>query len=452
MALMSESCPCGSGLDLLRCCSEPITDPELQYTPEDRKCALRKMETLRRRTTSRALTQAAVEVFWAAFLPEDKDAARALIANPNLQGVFSALLYWDIGPLGKRPLGDLVLEEFGKDLSVGEQAFLRAGLASHWGVYEVLDARPGVGVLVQDLWRPRRLWIQERSASQQLDRFDVLGGRVIKRPQGQHEFEGDLLHFPIQRKAEFLAFVHESHSIVSEEVPDVSDQEFFKLTLPDIATWWAEEVGTPSPMPPVCTPEGDELRFCTARFTVRNTDGLVLILDMATDLVRSAPDELEWTWIEPSGSEDRSLARIKLGEAGLVVEALSAERMTMSKTYLAKIAEGHLTHIETTEEDQAELMRKLPQPTQRADAVPPEVDRGLVLQIMDEHYHDWLDEPVPALGGWTPRRAVREPKMRARVGELLKGIENTEERKLRAGNVAYDAGWMWKELGLERPS
>jgi hypothetical protein len=53
------------------------------------------------------------------------------------------------------------------------------------------------------------------------------------------------------------------------------------------------------------------------------------------------------------------------------------------------------------------------------------------------------------LDGWTPRRAVREPRMRARVLELLKGIANLEEQKRRRGEISYDSAWMWRELGLE---
>lgn len=451
LTAMTEACPCGSGRVLEHCCSEPLLDPELQYTSDDRDRALRKMETVRGRTTSRHLTQQAVEIFWEPLLPEDDDDARALLTNPNLQSVYSAFLYWDIGTWGKQPLGDLVLEEFGKRLSKGERAFLRAGLASYWGIYEILESRPGVGVLVQDLWRPRRLWIHERSASEQLVRYDLLGGRVIKRPQGQHEFEGDLLDFTFQRKAEFLAHVHELHKVEDEELPGVSDQEFFKVNLPDLAAWWVEEVATPRPLPEIRTPEGDEWRMYRARFKVREREGLVRTLDLATDLARSTPDDFEWSWIEPSGSGDRILARIELGEQELVVEATSTQRMARARDYLTKIAEGHLAHVETTEDSLAELMQKHPRPAPRDAGLPPEITREFVLQKMDEHYRGWLDERIPALDGWTPRRAAREPKMRARVVELLKGIENLEAGKRRTGGVAYDSGWMWKELGLDRP-
>jgi hypothetical protein len=282
-------------------------------------------------------------------------------------------------------------------------------------------------------------------------RFDLLGGRVIKRPQGQHEFEGDLLDFTFPHKSQLLACVHDLYEFELEGRPNLTDREFFKAILPNLVSWWVQVVATPGPMPEMRTPEGDPWHLCRARFTVRDREELIRALEFATDLSRTAPDELEWTWIEPSGSADRILARIELGEQELLVEASSTERMARARTYLAKITEGHLAHIETTEESFAELMKKHPGPALPEDELPPEAQREAVLKLIDVHYRDWLDERTPALDNWTPRRAARDSRMRARVVELLKGIENIEGGKRRAGRIAYDSSWMWQELGLERP-
>jgi hypothetical protein len=70
--------------------------------------------------------------------------------------------------------------------------------------------------------------------------------------------------------------------------------------------------------------------------------------------------------------------------------------------------------------------------------------------VYDEHYRGWLDEPIPALDGKTPREAVRTKRGRERVAELLREIENMGERDRLEGRPAYDPGWMWEELGLDR--
>ena len=56
---------------------------------------------------------------------------------------------------------------------------------------------------------------------------------------------------------------------------------------------------------------------------------------------------------------------------------------------------------------------------------------------------------MPALDGRTPRDAAADPAMRARVEDLIRGLEGFYERALQEGQPAYDPSWMWAELGLE---
>jgi hypothetical protein len=79
------------------------------------------------------------------------------------------------------------------------------------------------------------------------------------------------------------------------------------------------------------------------------------------------------------------------------------------------------------------------------------VQAALVGQIHEQHYRGWLDEPLPALNGRTPREAVGAKSSRDKLVSLLKAMENMSERDRRAGRPAYDFGWMWEELGLMRP-
>ncbi|MBK7644384.1 MAG: SEC-C domain-containing protein [Planctomycetes bacterium] len=448
---MSHPCPCGSGRELARCCSEPILDPELQYTSAERERALVKMQTLSARPTLRRFGRNVAEIFWAEALPEDddEDAARAVLGDPNLQTAFLYFTCWDTNPHGEQPLAELLFEEQSKRLSRGERAYLCAGLESYWGLYEVLESRPGEGVLVQDLWRPRRLWVEERTASKQLVRFDVIGGRILKRPRGPHEFEGDLLDLTQRHKAALLAFVHELHDEELISRPELPDRVFFKIVLPDLVAWWVHEVATQPPLPRITTPEGDEFLLCRASFRVREREAFVRALDFATDLRRPSPDALEWSWIEPHGSAERVLGRLELRDDELAVETTSAERLARLRTYLAQIAEGHLAFVEASEQSAAELMEEERRPEPAREELPLEVQREVITRMMDEHYRAWLDERIPMLDGWTPRRAVHEPRMRARVVELLKGIANLEEQKRRRGEISYDSKWMWRELGLE---
>jgi hypothetical protein len=67
---------------------------------------------------------------------------------------------------------------------------------------------------------------------------------------------------------------------------------------------------------------------------------------------------------------------------------------------------------------------------------------------MDRHYRDTLDQPVPALGGKTPRQAVCTAAGRKKVVEWLELIENRSVGHPDASLSDYDFRWMWDELGI----
>ncbi|HTJ41542.1 MAG TPA: antitoxin Xre/MbcA/ParS toxin-binding domain-containing protein [Kofleriaceae bacterium] len=81
------------------------------------------------------------------------------------------------------------------------------------------------------------------------------------------------------------------------------------------------------------------------------------------------------------------------------------------------------------------------------DDLPPELAHEVMLSMMRDHYRRWLDEPVPALGGKTPRKAARTIARRGRVVALIDGIEETMPELPAAALVAL-TNELRAELGL----
>ena len=78
-----------------------------------------------------------------------------------------------------------------------------------------------------------------------------------------------------------------------------------------------------------------------------------------------------------------------------------------------------------------------------ASDIPPEVEAQLLAEFSGEYYAGWIDEPIPALDGRTPRHAARLKTQRAKVGALLRQIEMAP-----AGQHAPDMTPHWEELEL----
>jgi len=66
-------------------------------------------------------------------------------------------------------------------------------------------------------------------------------------------------------------------------------------------------------------------------------------------------------------------------------------------------------------------------------AIPEGVDpaelRAALHEILDRQYRKTLSEPVPMLGGKSPRQAARSAKGRQAVANWLKGLEQTSDRQ-----------------------
>ena len=82
--------------------------------------------------------------------------------------------------------------------------------------------------------------------------------------------------------------------------------------------------------------------------------------------------------------------------------------------------------------------------------IPPEVQARLLGQTLHRHFKAWLDEGIPALEGRTPRAAARDLQLRPKLIQLLREIENHQDRDRQQGKAWYDIAWLWQELGINR--
>jgi SEC-C motif len=98
--------------------------------------------------------------------------------------------------------------------------------------------------------------------------------------------------------------------------------------------------------------------------------------------------------------------------------------------------------LSSPEPNHAQQRRQRPQSGLTAAAA-----RDLECQLLNDHYRRWLDEPLPALVGCSPREVSRGAQ-RDELELLLRGIENRAERARRDGAAWPDLSWLREELGL----
>jgi hypothetical protein len=85
-------------------------------------------------------------------------------------------------------------------------------------------------------------------------------------------------------------------------------------------------------------------------------------------------------------------------------------------------------------------------PVDPPDDIPDENRTKIMYDLKEAYYTDWLDEPVPALAGKTPRQATRTKSGRELLDLLIKEYENGEARLPQKEH--FDFSRLRAELGL----
>jgi hypothetical protein len=275
-------------------------------------------------------------------------------------------------------------------------------------------------------------------------------------------------------KAALLAAIRDEAGRLRRSRAGLDEQELFRRCAPLFHALWLDQVVFPPP-PTMVTAEGDPVELGTIVYDVLDAAALRAALDQHPSL-SADEEEGRYTWFEAVPDADvrttpaaegtftltnvsvdgfrRSLGQVALAQGRLTLEVVSRARAERGRRLLAEAAGPALRHRSTRFESMAKAMSRQ-QPRRAGEsadpeaAVPPEVAAEFLREFKDRHYRAWLDEPLPALDGRTPRRAAGLKTQRGRVIDLLKQMENHESREA-GGQGGYDFAWMWRELGLAR--
>jgi len=220
---------------------------------------------------------------------------------------------------------------------------------------------------------------------------------------------------------------------------------------------------TPRPprMPRLVTPEGDPMVFARALYRHAGLAEIRRRLKAAGDFdwdesTGAGPGGLfEMTWIEvdpgaaPQAASlgQRILAALTLNSSTLAVHTVSRQRLAACGQRLEELL-GDCIHLAGTDFRTAEDVLQEPslQPQGRPLIPPPDV----VAEVEERMLRQWIDDSIPALGGLTPREAVKTPEGRQRFLELIEYITRDQERMRHApGLFSPDYRKTKKMLGLE---
>jgi hypothetical protein len=408
---------------------------------------------------------------------------------------FEDFLTRDVAEAGN--IVDDYLKRRGWKENAVDRAYMAALRSSVMSLYEVSDIQPGQSFLARDLLRGGEpIRVSEHTATKTIKPWDRLAMRIVE-VRGKTVMGGGLLPFEPPLADKLIGMFVGAKKRTAENAPAffaelgldagdpevghlitsaTDDAELLRVSAPLFSTLFLadllERVRDPQ-LPQLVNSDGEVLELIVLVHQLKSgvtQERLRAVLDQAPELDAASPTF--WNWLAPKDAgpkrkprrKDKALSltstmddgSIVLGTIELKARTLElhvnsegrAERgRAMIAAVLGDLVGPPLMQRQTVEQALAEQSNRTHTP--QLSGLSREEERQAVHAALDQHYRRQLDEPVPALGNISPRRAARSTKGRGKLVAWLKLLENHAASHDPADPMAsYDLSWLWRELDI----
>lgn len=312
-------------------------------------------------------------------------------------------------------------------------------------LFEIRAVYPGRGFVLKRLEDGCEFQVVDMIASRQLPRWGILACRLWLL-DGVHRLSGATYMFTPDKRT---LLEKTARKLATASAKDArARRECFS---PQICQLWIDPLIHPV-QPRFRNRDGDPLHFCRAVFRLADREVVrKALLEQRELMIREESDDtLTWNSLERDGSGGQTImGTFRLLDGELHFEANSRKRFQRGM----KVLEETLGDVIRLQEEERiplkEMLKRKPQVPPEPVNIPKEVQDEAILNFKRKHMENWPGMGLPALGGKTPRQAVRSHAGRKAVAQLLKDFEVHEQNARLRGEPALDLAFLWRELGLK---
>lgn len=478
-------CPCGSGKKFKKCClpkqaeTPPPVNSYHDHCLELADSLFTKIFRFMEKNRYDNYLKKASREYW-----PDLDPAIDLEADERELMQFMDWYMHDYPIPGQgRPVIQLYWESRPK-LSPQERQVLQDWQNTYVSVFQIIEIEPGEGAWAEDIFSGEKTFISDEILTEHVMKWELMLLRKIKVLEEWHTSTVAGPE-PPQYKEEIRGFVEDHFRAYKQENPDADLPTFLRNRGHLLCQVFLNIESEAPPAQEIFTSSGEELLFCEADYELNNLREAVNRLDREEDFERTATDDEESTevfeWLErgrsrgrvkdnlpseglslqsfltpgPGHESHRVLGTIILEPDQLSLMVQGEERLALGKEILEEVLAGLISHrqdsvnslesmLQSSSEELLEELEELEDAEDLEEDIPPELEQALLQDLLDNHYRQWLDKPLPALKGQTPRQAVQNPEGRCLAEDLLRVAEYTHACQ----DLDYDVSWLRRELKL----
>jgi hypothetical protein len=347
---------------------------------------------------------------------------------------------------GREPT-DVFLKQKARRLDPTLREYLEACLDAPFSFHEILKVEPGRGFRARNVFTGEERSVLERSASGIMTPGDLFFGQLVT-AEGITLMEACSPH-PLSPDDK-IQLIDLRERITANGPIDSESLCEWDVELREEYLYMIEAIRNP-PTPRLQNTDGEPTVFQSLSFEVPSAqEAFDALKGLAFDeteeelLAEADLDEhgkvgrVSFAWKVAGNAQHKSwdntvLGHIEIDGRHLVAAVNSEERAARFMKVMEErcpAARHTRTATETVEEGLARNQAEGAPPA-HADAESladiPEV-RARIQAMMAEHYEDWVEQGIPALGGLSPMEAVKEKVGREKVEALITQIERQGRR------------------------
>lgn len=379
------------------------------------------------------------------FIPDD-------ISDAELDDLtFEKFFDWFLYDFKLLDTGERVIERFYHDergaFSEPEETIAKGWLDSLYSFFEVGDVVPGEHCDIKDLFLNKEFRVHDSSSSKKLKTSDIIGARPLRAGDNVY-FSGIVSAYPGAFKSIILEYFESEFEQYRESRGAGADKKEYLRDLGFQISNYLEDLAT---NPHFITPEGEDLVLASAAYKIGDGNKALGKLAGITSFKEiSGPGDEVRVFVMDIGGKNNISCTIEVDDGIMNIETYSIEMLKRAKSLMERELEGLITHLE----DKTRGIETYGDRNKKASAklrrLPPgvkskkELDRNL-----DEYYAGWIDRPLSALKGLTPREAAKTAKGRKELDVVLNELENIYKHAGLRGEPYFDIEKLRKKLKLK---
>ncbi|MGI9534840.1 MAG: hypothetical protein ACR2NW_07800 [Thermodesulfobacteriota bacterium] len=330
-----------------------------------------------------------------------------------------------------------VIEEFYEnnldDLKEEERTVLKDWIKSYQSYFEVVKINSGVFCIIKDLFTGEEHLVYDKIISSKIRSVDIISARLLKTGDTIY-FSGIISIYPNLFKQIIKDYFKKEFDIYNAE-NSVNDSvaRFLKDNGYLIANYLDDVINHPQ----LVSLEGDEFLIATAEYNFNENKPVLKILNESDELtyVNNTLDKNDYFFIDEIEGIEVG-ANIEISSKAMTITTNTKNKLTTAKSFIESVLEDFITHNNDSS-------KKLNSYIESSKKKSYELPRGFKSKKkfeseLDDFYKNWIDKPLEALRGITPREALKTPEGRKELEYILIELEKLYDSARKAGEPYYE--------------